>query len=76
MKKKGTIKSVFTDRGFGFISPEGGGCDVFFHVSRYTGDVPFSSLQKGDTVFYVDEIKDYRVRAKLVRFTNDKPDED
>lgn len=32
---KGVIKSYKTDRGFGFITPEGGGADTFFHVSEW-----------------------------------------
>lgn len=29
----GTIKSLVRDRGFGFIQPDGGSDDVFFHTS-------------------------------------------
>ena len=35
---KGTIKRLRQDRGFGFIQPDGGGKDVFFHFSELVGD--------------------------------------
>lgn len=35
--KQGVIKRFFADRGFGFIGPEAGGQDVFFHINNARG---------------------------------------
>ncbi|MDW9689333.1 cold-shock protein [Sinorhizobium meliloti] len=45
----GKVKFFNTDKGFGFITPETGGTDVFVHVSALQyGDV----LKEGQTVSY------------------------
>jgi CspA family cold shock protein len=46
---RGTIKKLVMDRGFGFISAQGG--DVFFHLSSIA-DANFDDLQEGQTVEY------------------------
>mgnify|MGYP000853730588 FL=1 len=44
-----------TDRGFGFITPDEGDKDVFFHAENVV-DVEFNDLQEGDAVtFDVEE---------------------
>jgi CspA family cold shock protein len=50
----GIIKTV-TDRGFGFITPNDGREDVFFHRSALV-DVPFEQLRRGDRVTFTAEI--------------------
>jgi CspA family cold shock protein len=45
----GTVKFFNEDKGFGFITPENGGADVFVHVSALQGG---SSLRDGDKVSY------------------------
>lgn len=45
----GTIKFFNDDKGFGFITPENGGTDVFVHVSALQGG---SSLREGQKVSY------------------------
>ena len=40
-----------TDRGFGFITPEGEDKDVFFHANDLQG-VPYNELAVGDAVTF------------------------
>jgi len=47
---KGTIKKL-NDKGFGFITPEEGEKDIFFHSSDLQG-VQFNELQEGDQVTF------------------------
>ncbi len=60
----GTIKRV-TDKGFGFITPDGGDKDLFFHSSALVG-VTFTELQVGDKVTFETEDSDKGPRAKNV----------
>ncbi|MCA9355593.1 cold shock domain-containing protein [Candidatus Kaiserbacteria bacterium] len=54
MSMKGTIVRK-RDEGYGFIKPESGEKDVFFHASALV-DVDFDSLSEGDVVtFEVEE---------------------
>lgn len=45
----GTVKFFNDDKGFGFITPENGGQDVFVHVSSLQRG---SSLREGDKVSF------------------------
>src|SRR6266540_4042596 len=46
----GTIKKIMKDRGFGFIAPDEGEEEVFFHRSRLAPKVYFEDLREGDEV--------------------------
>ncbi|HLG25242.1 MAG TPA: cold shock domain-containing protein, partial [Candidatus Gracilibacteria bacterium] len=46
---KGTIKKIH-DKGFGFITPDGGDKDLFFHANDVTGGKPFNQIREGDVV--------------------------
>jgi len=46
----GTIKKIVRDKGFGFVVPDDGSDDVFFHRSRLAPKVIFEDLREGDEV--------------------------
>ena len=51
-KTKGTIKFFNTKKGFGFITPENGGKEIFVHASNIVGDP--KSVHEGQKVEYVE----------------------
>jgi len=48
---QGTIKTLITEKGFGFIAREGEVKDLFFHSKELKG-VTFDELKVGDTVTF------------------------
>lgn len=69
---QGTIKTIRSDKGFGFITPETGGDDVFFHRSSVEGTT-FDELREGQRVEFTpgtDPRNPSRTRAEQVRVTS------
>ena len=66
---QGTIKSMRDDRGFGFIAPDGGNQDIFFHSSAVEGRT-FDELREGQRVEFsagTDPRNPGRTRAEHVQ---------
>ncbi|NEG54324.1 cold-shock protein [Bifidobacterium platyrrhinorum] len=51
---QGTVKFFSNGKGYGFITPDGGGDDVFVHYSVIQGE-GFKTLDEGDKVEYEAE---------------------
>ncbi len=49
---KGTVKWFDAGKGFGFITPEDGGKDLFVHHSEIKGSGDYKSLNEGQVVEY------------------------
>jgi CspA family cold shock protein len=51
-RMNGKIKRLVRDRGFGFIQPDGGGEDIFFHRTACGRGVNFDTLKENDRVSF------------------------
>ncbi|MFI8483114.1 DUF1294 domain-containing protein [Pseudomonas sp. NPDC078700] len=69
MEVRGSIKSWNDDKGFGFISPEPGGPEVFAHISAMRGH---RRPVAGDEVMYIASKDDQgRLRAEHLRLAGE-----
>jgi cold shock protein len=62
----GTVKWFNDDKGFGFITPEGGGQDLFVHHSDIAGG-GFRSLSEGERVSFEVESGEKGTKAVKVQ---------
>jgi CspA family cold shock protein len=65
----GTLKMWNTDRGYGFIGDDGGGPDMFLHISALqSAGIDPDNLRKGERLtFDVESTRDGKTRASNVR---------
>lgn len=65
----GTVVSVVKEKGFGFIQPEAGGDDLFFHMSTVQG--VFEDVNVGQKVKYEVDEESQKPRARRVIMTGE-----
>lgn len=71
MPQTGQVKCWLTDRGFGFIIPDGGGKDVFVHRRQLPRGV--EELAAGDAVQFESEVTARGVQALRVMLAGRAP---
>jgi len=64
----GTVKFFNSDKGFGFIAPDGGGRDVFVHISAVTRS-GLGTLSEGQKVSFDVEDDNRGKGPKAVNLT-------
>ena len=73
---KGTVKWFNKDKGYGFIQPEGGGADIFVHVSQLH-EAGIQALSENQEIEYeLIEGIDNRQMAGSLKVAGDAPSED
>jgi CspA family cold shock protein len=67
----GTVKWFNSQKGYGFIQPQGGGKDVFVHISAVER-AGLSGLNEGQAIEY-EEVSDRgKTSAAILRFGADR----
>ncbi len=65
--ERGKIKTVVESKGFGFVSDQLGGADLFFHARALRG-LDFSAALVGREVEFESQLQpDGRYRARIVQ---------
>jgi len=66
MTKKGKVKWYSEEKGFGFISPENGGHDVFIHSSEVQA-AGYETLYKNTNISYIERSFNNKIQAFKIK---------
>ncbi|MGI9419901.1 MAG: cold-shock protein [Geminicoccaceae bacterium] len=67
---KGTVKWFNATKGYGFISPDNGGNDVFVHISAVE-QAGLGSLNEGQVISYDVQVDQQRGKSSAVNLQTD-----
>jgi len=67
---KGTVKWFNATKGYGFISPDNGGGDVFVHISAVEQS-GIGTLSEGQTITYEVQVDQQRGKSSAVNLQAD-----
>ncbi|CAF2160552.1 cold shock protein 2 [Brassica rapa] len=67
-KRRGSVKWFAAEKGFGFITPEDGGEDLFVHQSSIRSE-GYRSLAEGESVEFLVEVDNSSGRTKAIEVT-------
>jgi len=67
--KLGRLKKYVNDKGFGFITPDDGGKDIFAHTQQFNGDG--ESLRGGERVLYESEWDEAKQKNRATTWSLD-----
>ena len=65
----GTVKWFNAHKGFGFIQPDGGGLDVFVHISAVER-AGMNGLVEGQKIFYEIEVDRRKGKSSATQLKN------
>ena len=69
----GSIVTYFEEKGFGFLRPEAGGRDVFFHISRVVEAQPQELSPGARVIFELGMDRTGKMAASMVRLAPPPP---
>ncbi len=63
----GSVMTYFEEKGFGFLRPDGGGKDIFFHISRLHAGQPTELVPGAKVAYDLGMDRNGKIAASSVR---------
>jgi CspA family cold shock protein len=72
-EQNGSVVTYFEDKGFGFLRPEGGGRDIFFHISRLSEGQSTDLVPGAKVIYELGMDRTGKMAASAVRIAPPAP---
>jgi CspA family cold shock protein len=66
-QQTGSVMTYFEEKGFGFLRPDGGGKDIFFHISRLHAGQPTELIAGAKVAYDLGMDRNGKIAASSVR---------